>query len=63
MLPMSHVDELAPQYPRSAGVATRSAGRRIDWPVLVVTFALGATLAWMYFLFRILAYAVQLGLP
>jgi len=60
---MSHVDELASQYQRSADVATRSVGRRrIDWAVLVVAFALGATLAWIYFLIRLAVYAFQIWL-
>jgi len=60
---MSHVDELASQYPRAAGVAAKSVGRRsIDWAVMVVTFALGATLAWIYLLFRAVVYAFQVAL-
>jgi hypothetical protein len=60
---MSHVDELAPRYPRTADVAAKNVGRRsIDWAVLVVTFALGATLAWIYFLFRAVVYAFRVAL-
>lgn len=60
---MSQVDELASRYPRSTDGATKSVKRPgIDWAVLVVTFALGATLAWTYFLFRAFIYAVQVAL-
>ncbi len=60
---MSHVDELAPRYPRTADVAAKNARRRsIDWAVLVVTFALGSTLAWIYFLFRAVVHAFQVAL-
>jgi hypothetical protein len=60
---MSQVDELAPQYPRSANVAAKTVGRRsIDWAVLVVTLALGATLAWVYLMFRAVVYAFQVAL-
>lgn len=48
---MSQVDDLASRYPRSADVVAKSNERRsIDWAVLVVAFALGITVAWVYFL-------------
>lgn len=49
---MSHANELGTQYPRHAqtAVAKDIGKRKLDWAVLVVTFALGCTLAWMSFL-------------
>ena len=49
---MSHPDELGPAYQRrvDAAVATDVRRRSFDWAVLVVTFALGCTLGWIYLL-------------
>jgi hypothetical protein len=49
---MSHANELETPYPRQpqTGVASDIGNRKLDWAVLVVTFALSCTLAWMYFL-------------
>jgi hypothetical protein len=46
---MSHADELGTPYQRPAEAAVaKDIGRRgLDWAVLVVTFALGCTLAWI----------------
>jgi hypothetical protein len=46
---MSHADELGTSYQRPAeAVVAKDIGRRsLDWAVLVVTFALGCTLAWI----------------
>jgi hypothetical protein len=58
---MSQMEELAPQYSQSTDVAAAKVNgrRRIDWAVLVVTFALGCTLAWIYLLFWAVVYACQ----
>jgi hypothetical protein len=49
---MSHPDELGPAYQRGvdAVVATDVRRRSFDWAVLVVAFALGCTLGWIYLL-------------
>jgi hypothetical protein len=46
---MSHADELGTPYQRPAEAAVaKDIGRRsLDWAALVVTFALGCTLAWI----------------
>lgn len=46
---MSHANELGTPYPRPAEAAVaKDIGRRnLDWAVLVVTFALSCTLAWI----------------
>jgi hypothetical protein len=50
---MSHIDELGPAYqsPVDPAVAKSVRRRGVDWAVLVVTFALGCTFAWIYVLF------------
>ena len=50
---MSHIDELGPAYqsPVDPAVARSVSRRGVDWAVLVVTFALGCTFAWIYVLF------------
>ena len=50
---MPHIDELGSthQPPADAAVAKSVSRRGVDWAVLVVTFALGCTLAWIYILF------------
>jgi len=59
---MSQIDELASQYRQSAAAAAaKTDGRRsFDWAILVVAFALGCTLAWIYLLFWAVVYAFQL---
>jgi hypothetical protein len=61
---MSQIDELRPQYQQSADAAlAKAVGKRsFDWAVLVVTFALCCTLAWIYVLFRALVNAFQFAL-
>ena len=52
---MSHRDELGPERPVDAAV-----GRDVfDWAVLVVTFALGCTLGWIYFLLWVAVRALR----
>lgn len=61
---MSHVDDLGPTYQRpvDAAVAKGIGGSGLDWAVLVITFALGCTLAWIYFLLWLAASALQIVL-
>lgn len=49
---MSHAEELGTPYqrPAEAAVAEDVGRRSLDWAVLVVTFALGCTLVWIYLL-------------
>lgn len=49
---MSRADELLTrlQRPAESAVAKDASGRGVDWAVLVVVFASGCTLAWIYFL-------------
>jgi hypothetical protein len=62
---MSHADELGPAYQRrvDAAVATDVRRRRFDWAVLVVTFALGCNLGWIYLLLWGAVRAFQVVLP
>jgi hypothetical protein len=59
---MSHTDELGPTYqpPLDAAIAKDVSRRGLDWAVLVVTFALGCTLAWIYILFWEAVHAFQI---
>jgi hypothetical protein len=59
---MSHTDELGPAYqpPLDAAIAKDVSRRGLDWAVLVVTFALGCTLAWIYILFWAAVHAFQI---
>ncbi len=61
---MSQIDELGPQYqhPADTAVAEAVGKRSFDWAVLVVTFALGCTLAWIYVLFWAVVHAFQFAL-
>jgi hypothetical protein len=61
---MSHVDDLGPTYqrPADAAVAKKIGWSVLDWAVLVITFALGCTLAWIYFLLWLVASALQIVL-
>jgi hypothetical protein len=62
---MSHPDELGPAYQRRVDAAVGADVRRrsLDWAVLVVTFALGCTLGWIYFLLWGAVRAFQVVLP
>jgi preprotein translocase subunit SecF len=64
MSQIEQIDELGSPYQRPADAAVgKAVGRRtIDWAVLVVTFALGCTLAWIYVVFRAAVYALQIAL-
>jgi hypothetical protein len=61
---MSHADELASNYESPVeGAAVEGIGRRgVDWAVLVVTFALGCTLAWICLLLWVVVRAFQIVL-
>ena len=61
---MSHADELRSNYlrPIEGAVAGAVDRRSANWPVLVVTLALGCTLAWIGFLLWAIIYAVQVAL-
>ena len=61
---MPHIDELGPTYQRPVdAAAAKSVSRRgVDCAVLVVTFALGCTLAWIYVLFWAAVRAFQIVL-
>jgi hypothetical protein len=61
---MSHVDELGSNYQHPVdGTIAKGIGRRsLDWAVLVVTFALGCTLAWISLLLWALVRAFQMVL-
>jgi hypothetical protein len=61
---MSHADELGSNYQSPvAGTAAEGIGRRgVDWAVLVVTFALGCTLAWICLLLWAVVLAFQIVL-
>jgi hypothetical protein len=62
---MSHPDEPGPAYQRrvDAAVATDVRRRSFDWSVLVVTFALGCTLGWIYLLLWGAVRVFQVVLP
>jgi hypothetical protein len=61
---MSHADELASNYQRPVeSSAVEEMGRRgVDWAVLVVTFALGCTLAWIGLLLWVVVRALKIVL-
>lgn len=61
---MSHVDELGSNYqsPVDGTAVQANAKRGVDWAVLVVTFALGSTLAWICFLLWAVVRAFQIVL-
>ena len=61
---MSQADELGPAYqdPVDAAVASGISRRSFDWAVVVVTFAFGCTLAWIYLLLWAVVRVFQMAL-
>ena len=61
---MSQADELGPAYqdPVDATVANGISRKSLDWAVVVVTFAFGCTLAWIYLLLWAAVRLVQMTL-
>jgi hypothetical protein len=61
---MSHADELGSHYRHSIDdrIAKGIGRRGVDWAVLVVTFAVGCTLAWACFLLWAVARVFQIVL-
>jgi hypothetical protein len=59
---MLDIDEERPTYQHPADFAKSLSRKGVDWAVLVVTFALGCTLAWIYVLFWAAVRAFQIVL-